>query len=181
MLLASDLVDYIQALSILVEFALFTCPCYLYNTQSLTLNSFFMMRLSHLSLVSSWYFSTCLVVCSLISSTSCFSCARTWSFTHVSNAKVQEVGNMISVGSTASMPYARWKGDKHVECFGVVQYAHNSVGSSFTQLPFVALSFLFRVASRVLLDASVTISLGGDSVLRSCVVSPLSHKIHQSD
>lgn len=56
---------------------------------------------------------------------------------------------------TASVPYAKEKGDSPVELLAIVRYAHNTSGSLSARLPFFSSSFAFNVCFITLFTASV--------------------------
>lgn len=79
-----------------------------------------------------------------------FSWLNKWSLRPWLTTSVLEVGIIISVGSTTSAPYAKWKGDNLVECLVVVLYDYKTTGNFFVQFSFAFFSLFFIFSRSVL-------------------------------
>lgn len=63
----------------------------------------------------------------------------------------EKLGISTSTRMIASLPYTSAKGVSSVGVLTVACYSHRTLGSSFVGPPFLAVSFVFRIPTRVLL------------------------------
>lgn len=94
---------------------------------------------------------------SLLSSSRALSYKRSWLLTPSSALFVLDVDTMNSVGKTTSDPLSKWHEESPTECFGVVQYAYNTVCSCLTHLLLVLVKH-FLMMPKLVLFASLAYS-----------------------
>ena len=69
------------------------------------------------------------------------------------NPSIRALHMFTSAGMTTSVPYVKENGVSPVDLWGVVRYAHKTLGSSSAQLPLALSNLLFNPLRIVLLTA----------------------------